>query len=165
MLKVLKRATNRGRSTMWECICECGSTTIASGVHLKNGHTKSCGCYRDNFKKLPDGVAAFNSLFRNYKRRHAFTLNKDKFRQLIKQDYYYCGSPPNQKFKNNDRIKSTHCIYNGLDRVDNNRGYKLDNVVPCCGICNRAKNALTHDAFIEHCKKIASNHNRTNTSH
>ena len=24
----------------------------------------------------------------------------------------------------------------GLDRIDNNRGYHIDNVNPCCGICN-----------------------------
>lgn len=27
----------------------------------------------------------------------------------------------------------------GLDRVDNNRGYAKDNVVPCCWTCNRVK--------------------------
>jgi len=29
----------------------------------------------------------------------------------------------------------------GVDRIDNDRGYSIDNIVPCCGVCNgvRAK--------------------------
>lgn len=30
----------------WKCLCECGKTITARGSHLKNGHTKSCGCLR-----------------------------------------------------------------------------------------------------------------------
>lgn len=36
---------------------------------------------------------------------------------------YYC----NQPFKT---------VGSGLDRLDNNKGYTKNNVVPCCGICN-----------------------------
>ncbi len=28
----------------WNCICECGGTTITSSTKLKSGHTQSCGC-------------------------------------------------------------------------------------------------------------------------
>ena len=31
---------------LYECKCECGNTTVASGGHLRNGDTKSCGCIR-----------------------------------------------------------------------------------------------------------------------
>lgn len=30
-------------------------------------------------------------------------------------------------------------LHGGIDRVDNRRGYEPDNVVPCCGPCNRRK--------------------------
>lgn len=43
-LTVLDRAPNRNKCTMWRCECECGNTVVVSGSHLKNGHTKSCGC-------------------------------------------------------------------------------------------------------------------------
>jgi hypothetical protein len=29
----------------WLCRCDCGNTTIVSGVHLRKGDTVSCGCY------------------------------------------------------------------------------------------------------------------------
>ena len=36
-----KKQTHR----RWLCTCECGRTTIVRGSMLKNGHTKSCGCF------------------------------------------------------------------------------------------------------------------------
>lgn len=44
-LKVLEfsyRDTNR--TYYWLCKCNCGNLTKVAGGHLKNGHTKSCGC-------------------------------------------------------------------------------------------------------------------------
>lgn len=38
--------------------------------------------------------------------------------------------------------------YNGIDRVDNNKGYTITNSVPCCKDCNFAKRDMTHDEFI-----------------
>lgn len=32
--------------SLWLCKCDCGKTTIAFGLNLKRGHTKSCGCLR-----------------------------------------------------------------------------------------------------------------------
>lgn len=29
----------------WNCKCDCGNECIVYGGHLKNGHTRSCGCY------------------------------------------------------------------------------------------------------------------------
>lgn len=45
----------------------------------------------------------------------------------------------------------------GLDRVDSSRGYELDNVVPCCTRCNKAKNNMSQASFIEHIIKIYNN--------
>lgn len=44
-LTVIKREQNdKGNRTMWSCICDCGNKCIVSGNHLRQGHTKSCGC-------------------------------------------------------------------------------------------------------------------------
>lgn len=37
--------------------------------------------------------------------------------------------------------------YGGIDRVDNRLGHHKSNSVPCCTICNRAKHAMTLEAF------------------
>lgn len=31
--------------SLWICKCDCGNETVVSISNLKNGHTKSCGCY------------------------------------------------------------------------------------------------------------------------
>ena len=30
----------------WECICDCGNKVIVTGTSLRNGTTKSCGCFK-----------------------------------------------------------------------------------------------------------------------
>lgn len=32
--------------TTWNCICDCGNEFITTGLNLKSGNTKSCGCRR-----------------------------------------------------------------------------------------------------------------------
>lgn len=32
------------RRMIWKCQCDCGNIVYVDGTHLKNGHTKSCGC-------------------------------------------------------------------------------------------------------------------------
>lgn len=49
-LTVIKFAyTTTRRRTMWVCKCDCGKQLIVYSGHLKNGHTKSCGCYNKEF--------------------------------------------------------------------------------------------------------------------
>ena len=36
----------RPTATPWNCLCDCGETTIANASALKNGEKQSCGCYR-----------------------------------------------------------------------------------------------------------------------
>ena len=42
-LVVVRRAENKNRMVHWECVCDCGNTTVVRGSNLQNG-TKSCGC-------------------------------------------------------------------------------------------------------------------------
>ena len=45
-LIVLERDLSRGkRPTMWKCKCDCGNIISTQASALRNGHTKSCGCY------------------------------------------------------------------------------------------------------------------------
>lgn len=40
----------RSYQTMWKCKCDCGKETIVASQYLRNGHTKSCGCYREELR-------------------------------------------------------------------------------------------------------------------
>ncbi len=75
-------------------------------------------------------------------RGYVFALSQSEFNELRSYSCYYCGEGD---------------IANGLDRVDNSIGYVPENVVACCGNCNRAKHALSYEDFIELVKKIYKN--------
>lgn len=34
----------RDKATRWNCLCDCGATTVVRASHLKDGETVSCGC-------------------------------------------------------------------------------------------------------------------------
>lgn len=74
-----------------------------------------------------------------------FELTLDEFSILVKQPCYYCGE-----------IGSDLTIdgLNGLDRLNPNEGYVLENIVSCCYPCNRMKSNLSQYDFLEKCKTI-----------
>jgi len=43
---------------------------------------------------------------------------------------------------------------NGVDRVNNKIGYRVDNCVPCCSVCNIMKNTLGVADFLAHVQRI-----------
>lgn len=42
---VLERDISRTNGTFWTCRCDCGKIKSVHSQHLRNGATKSCGCY------------------------------------------------------------------------------------------------------------------------
>ena len=45
-LIAVKRTANFKRQVRWLCKCDCGIKVVVYAGHLKNGNTKSCGCYQ-----------------------------------------------------------------------------------------------------------------------
>lgn len=75
------------------------------------------------------------------KRGIDFTLPKTIFNELILQACFYCT------YRKEDEV-------NGIDRIDNNRGYAEGNVVTCCQFCNLAKGTQHPQEFIDKMKAI-----------
>jgi hypothetical protein len=46
--------------------------------------------------------------------------------------------------------------YFGIDRVDNSKGYTLDNCVPCCAAHNIMKGTHSHNDFIKLCRAVVA---------
>ncbi len=160
-LTVLERADGkRQNSALWLCRCECGTEKVLCSPDLVDGRTKSCGCLRGlPYKGFSRDQAAFNLVYKNYKRGadsrgFEFTLTEKEVRTITKSDCYYCKASPSC-------ISGKQCkeiyIYNGIDRIDNTKGYTIDNIVPCCNSCNRAKFKMTIDEFAEWVKRISAN--------
>lgn len=66
-LLVDKRVANNSRGrAMWQCLCDCGKTTIVNATSLIGGNTKSCGCMKYE-ASIANGKA---------KKRHGMTKSK-----------------------------------------------------------------------------------------
>lgn len=137
------------------CICDCGNKLwiLSSSLLRKDRPTLSCGCLHSNKKMLNtknnlsreevSKLATKNKVISNYKisakrRGYSWELTDEEALELMAQNCYYCGQEPNNKAKLNKK----DFVYNGIDRKDNTKGYTLDNCVPSCVICNRAKSNL-----------------------
>jgi len=44
-LTVLSKASSRNKKAYWNCLCDCGNEKEISAALLRNGKTKSCGCF------------------------------------------------------------------------------------------------------------------------
>jgi len=107
---------------------------------------------------LPLGVASMRELIIDYKRNskkrgYSYELTNEQFEEITQKNCYYCGAKPNNIHKTRRHYNGDY-IYNGLDRIDNSKGYTIDNIVPCCKICNFAKRNLTSQEFRNWIKKV-----------
>ncbi len=82
------------------------------------------------------------------KRRNIlFNLTQEESYQLFTSSCHYCGAQP-ANIKKHGRNKQISFAYQGIDRVDPNKGYTHDNVLPACRHCNYAKREMTYLEFI-----------------
>lgn len=84
-----------------------------------------------------------------------FRLTEEQCKQLFEGNCYFCNVHPCTKIK---RTTGEEFIYNGIDRLNPNKGYIFENCVSCCQQCNYMKQDYTKDEFIQKCKEIARIH-------
>lgn len=63
-LTVTERTVS-GTKAKWQCNCSCGNVTIVSQSHLRNGHTKSCGCWEEESRH-------------NHRKTHGYSHHRTK---------------------------------------------------------------------------------------
>jgi hypothetical protein len=78
------------------------------------------------------------------KRNLLFNLSEEEFSKYWKKPCSYCGS-------NIETI--------GIDRIDNNLGYDINNIISCCELCNWMKRDMTQQEFYNRCNKIVKQWN------
>jgi hypothetical protein len=162
----------------WKCLCDCGEYTTTITHHLISGNTKSCGCLKikkakENQKqsvkvntKYAPNITSARRIYKSYCKRNIIDLSFDGWFKITQQNCNYCGIEPNQKynyFKNKVSAsiyakENGYFTYNGIDRVDNNKGYVEGNVVSCCWTCNRAKSDRNYKDYYDYIGKLRTNY-------
>lgn len=78
-----------------------------------------------------DVKTRLNRLKNSAKKRNIYVnLDVNKYQELVNFGCHFCGKSLEDE--------NGYC----LDRVDSSKGYNIQNVVPCCKICNRAKSNM-----------------------
>jgi hypothetical protein len=96
-----------------------------------------------------EGCGRMKTLHRRYatsqrSRGILFDLDLFTFDALIRCQCNYCGqAPEGRKISNSKDLMKC----NGLDRQDSALNYTVDNVVPCCKVCNFAKSDMSVTDF------------------
>lgn len=114
-------------------------------------------------KKLDPKMSYLRSIYTcqkcdaNPKHRNIeWSLTLEDWANIVQQKCSICGSDPIMKGGKLHKRTGQQVPINGVDRIDNSKGYVLDNVRCSCSKCNYMKHNLTDSEFMEHIEKIWS---------
>jgi hypothetical protein len=95
----------------------------------QNNYSKKYGKEKAKKWRNKNRVNYLLSSFKQTDKQKGFTCNLTISwlkENIITKPCYYCGDTENI----------------GCDRIDNNQGHTIDNVVPCCRVCNSVRNNI-----------------------
>lgn len=129
----------------WAGTCLCGNeVTLRRLSPYRSGRNTSCGCLVGPRARgvLSTAHAASRRIKGSaFHRRIEWRLTDPEAVALILAKCHYCGCSD----------------LGGIDRADSEKGYTLDNCLPCCKFCNYAKHTLGYAEFLALCKKVSIN--------
>lgn len=137
---------------IWQCRCECGTTRPLATRTLKQAHETHSGCrkcaapsaYSVGLRYRPF-EALYIKASRSAKRDgHSFEITYENFLAIKEDCCHYCRSLLTWAEYG---TRKNGQAYN-VDRMNNDQGYIVGNVVSCCKKCNHAKgNRFTYDEW------------------
>lgn len=128
-------------------ICEsCGNS-----FKKINMHALCTDCYPQQLEHTGnhrDSIAGRWQMYKAnaIKRNISFEITLSDFSKYWKQPCEYCG---------------TAIELIGLDRIDSNKGYIMDNLVSCCSRCNEMKNDRTVDQWMADMQRVLNHQGAT----
>jgi hypothetical protein len=131
------------------------------------GARLSCGCLtKENIRRIDGGrrhkkgtaqrIAQTIYMSNAKKRGLSWELSFEDFVRITSSPCFYTGRLPSLK---TTAPSGEIYLYNGIDRLDNSKGYSVENCVPCCTVVNEMKRTQTFEGFAA---LIAEIHNRIN---
>lgn len=131
----------------WVVLCDCGTVKVMTSYAIIIGRLKSCGmCQKNRDRRMPRLQVLRNARLARYKsqaaqRGYTWELSEELFDNLIVAPCFYCSEAPSP--------------FNGIDRVNNSKGYSEENCVSCCRQCNLAKLDMPLSDFLNWACRVA----------
>lgn len=117
-------------------------------VDFKRDNTSISIAYVEKWKEIyrTKGTKTYTTYKNNVmNHRHIpFNLTEKEYDTFLDKSCYLCG------------ISTSHDHKNGIDRIDNTKGYSSDNCKSCCTHCNLMKKSSDLSVFLEHCALITN---------
>ena len=154
-LTIIKNLSDRNEhgKLLTECLCDCGKIVKVVINNLGN-KTNSCGCLKAENINERMGKGIINS-YAKHVLADSLKLTRDSdltlrmIEEMIFSNCYYCERSPKEigtlgsaYRKTKERIERI-----GIDRINNDIGYYISNIVPCCFPCNKIKSNLSTSCF------------------
>lgn len=124
--------SDKSRSAIWKCKCDCGNIVTIKGSELRRGRTTSCGCFR--IQRIKESRS--KHLKSNTRLYHIWQAMKDRCYNNNNKKYKYYGSRGIQVcdgWLHNFQTFFNWAINNGyrddltIDRIDVNGNYQPSN--------------------------------------
>lgn len=166
------RSGGAGKGVYWMAQCDCGAMKEVRGTEARLGYIKTCGkCeYHSGLVKAAAAKSSINkdpkrplrdvymryahgAIYRNYE----WKLTPEQFEEIVTKNCTYCQAPPREykRAKRKGKGAGFRAVCNGIDRINNQLGYTLDNCTACCPTCNRMKGTMD---IVEFAKQISRMH-------
>jgi hypothetical protein len=129
-LTVISETESRGKTRVYVCSCSCGNSTIVQQGNLKNGHTKSCGCFLIQ-SRYDKGNDVYQPEYTNWRKMKERCLNpkSDKYHYYGGRGITVCDRWANS-FKNfYEDMGQKPSPKHSVERVKGNLGYSKENCV------------------------------------
>lgn len=169
------------RGGRWKCQCDCGNSVIINGNRRL---PQSCGCITRqliakgaNTRRKPR-LASINLQYTTHcnsaKSRGMIPLSRKNWENIISLPCHYCNQIDKRKWPisrahgginlslSPDQIDAYTIDVNGIDRLNSELDYNLNNCVPCCRLCNTMKSNLSVPQFLDIINKIYTNSVKNN---
>lgn len=137
-LRAIKQAgKSRSGVILWECLCDkslggCGATTIVRGIHLRSGHTQSCGCLAELVQKTCHVTHGMTKT-PEYQSWHGMKQRCTNSRHTSFSDYGGRGISVCDRWMTFENFLSDMgrkpSTSHSIDRIDNNGNYEPSNCV------------------------------------
>ena len=127
--RVIRKSSNKTKNgVMWVCKCDCGTNKEVLSQSLRNGRSKSCGCFKIA-KMTSHGLGHYPlyNIFTTMKQR-CYSPSHDSYRYYGERGITVC-----EQWLNNPKLFIEWALVNGysrslqIDRIDVNGNYTPNN--------------------------------------